>query len=180
MAEFPPTLLGLPPELRTMIYTYALKSDQHITIDAQLQQPSLLLTCHLIRSEASPIHVNENRFEITIRKCDSSLFRRFGKLRRRLGGTPGFECIKVWQEVPNWTNLVSWSHAIWAGPCLRLFEEHDADEADDLQNSLAVVFAAHDAAFEAKRERRSWKDVERELRRIRELAGRLDAKWLED
>lgn len=70
-------------------------------------------------------------------------------------------------------------HLGWTVP-QTVFEEHDADEPDDLQNSLAVVFAAHDAAFEAKRERRSWKDVERGLRRIRKLAGRLDAKWLED
>ncbi|KAF2173479.1 hypothetical protein M409DRAFT_15760 [Zasmidium cellare ATCC 36951] len=60
-----PSLLGIPGELRNIIYRYALLQDTMIKVSpATPSQPSLLWTTRQIRTEALPIFLAENTFKV--------------------------------------------------------------------------------------------------------------------
>ena len=57
-------LLSLPAELRNTIYRYALLEPDEIEVERQQHmQPALLRICRQVRSEASPMFYNENKFK---------------------------------------------------------------------------------------------------------------------
>jgi len=61
-------LLTLPPEIRNTIYHYRLSSNSTIALRSSLHggkkcpEPSLLRTCHQIRSEATAVYYANNSF----------------------------------------------------------------------------------------------------------------------
>ncbi|KAK0301748.1 hypothetical protein LTR91_026008, partial [Friedmanniomyces endolithicus] len=66
-------LFGLPPELRILIYEYALISEKAINVDdssnsSRCSLTALLETCQAIRKEASPIFYKLNTFLAIIRQ----------------------------------------------------------------------------------------------------------------
>ncbi|KAK1808217.1 hypothetical protein LTR12_017422 [Friedmanniomyces endolithicus] len=66
-------LFGLPPELRILIYEYALISEKAINVDdfsnsSHCSLTALLETCQAIRKEASPIFYKLNTFLAIIRQ----------------------------------------------------------------------------------------------------------------
>ncbi|KAK3709932.1 hypothetical protein LTR37_010551 [Vermiconidia calcicola] len=62
-----PTLLGLPGELRNKIYRNVLLERHAIRFTStSCQQPSMLQTCWQIRTEATPIFYEENKFEVEV------------------------------------------------------------------------------------------------------------------
>lgn len=119
-----PELLGLPAEIRNMIYKYAIVDKKSpIKVTEHLKQPPLLSVNRLIRSETLNIWYRENKFETTIRDCDATLLHAwirnfdvvFPKGRKGLR-TPG-----MWLHGrPHWPNLMSWCRLylhsrIWYG-----------------------------------------------------------------
>ncbi|KAK3071495.1 hypothetical protein LTR53_008505 [Teratosphaeriaceae sp. CCFEE 6253] len=63
-----PTLLGLPPELRNAIYTYALSSSEPIIVSAQVgpARPALLQQCKQITAEAIQIYYTTNPVRLCV------------------------------------------------------------------------------------------------------------------
>lgn len=66
-------LFGLPPELRILIYEYALISEEAINVDTfsdsrHRSLTALLETCQVIRQEASPVFYKLNTFLAIIRQ----------------------------------------------------------------------------------------------------------------
>ncbi|KAK4497865.1 hypothetical protein PRZ48_010520 [Zasmidium cellare] len=60
-----PTLLGMPPEIRNIIYRYTLLSESMIKVTATSpSQPALLRTNRQLRTEALPIFLTENTFKV--------------------------------------------------------------------------------------------------------------------
>jgi hypothetical protein len=67
--------LDLPPELRNMMYKFALVEGKGNVIDItpQLKPPGLLAACRQIRQECLQIWYHQNTFSIKIYDCDASL-----------------------------------------------------------------------------------------------------------
>lgn len=107
-----PDLLGLPAEIRNMIYRYAIVDDKSlIEITKHLKQPPLLSVNRLIRSETLVMWYCENVFDIRILDCDAMLLQAWNKnVNVVLSQTseaiqmPGLSIIGR----PHWANLVSW------------------------------------------------------------------------
>lgn len=109
-------LLQLPPELRNMIWEYAVVDSRIITIDTNgLQEPSLLTTSKEIRQEAVTIFYSENRFELVSNDYDPTNFLKWERIviaAIKRGDIPGFDTGRATAAVtsldPNWTNLLTW------------------------------------------------------------------------
>jgi len=61
-AHSPASLLGLPPELRVMIYELVVGNDEEVLLfDESTRLSGLLGACALVRREASPIYFDMRR-----------------------------------------------------------------------------------------------------------------------
>ena len=100
--------LDLPPEMRNMIYKFALVEDKGSLIDItpDLKPPGLLSVCRQMREECLQIWYRQNTFIIQMYDCDASLKMAFEKHLARLGLNKLF----LWQSVSgiNWMNLMDW------------------------------------------------------------------------
>jgi len=173
-------LLDLPPELRTAIYEFALVERDHVVITPHLRPPSLIYTCRVTRREASPVWADLNTFLGKIDHCDGRLLNRFAKFRLSLGKVKFDGYFLDCAAQSHWANLVSWSREIWGAGWLSVGIEDDVIKPGRSGDFITVMKAAHTAAAEARNEGKDWENVERELKRMRKVAGRMDAEWLKD
>lgn len=120
LATIDSPLFRLPGELRNKIYEYALTNDQPVLVNSEgFEVPTLLSTCHAIRSEAMSLFYLHNTFDILFEYFDSTWAVRFLRI--------AWEHAKVsdWQismnsltpvtGTPNWANLELWLCRIRCG-----------------------------------------------------------------
>ena len=157
-------LLRLPPELRTAIYEYVLLENAEITVTNQLKPPGLFAVCCQIRTEAIGIYYTSNKFWCNIRNCNARLHVAYHKHLNRLGYRRQKVAVRV--VGANWSNLVTWCHAVWAHVTPELGEFEDRDEEE------AVVHGAHNIA---RRHRGlSWQECEDALKSFRYVVATFD------
>jgi hypothetical protein len=66
-------ILGLPPELRVLIYRYTFDGEEYVDIkpgkskSISWQSPALLRTCYVIREEAESVYFSSQRFKISLK-----------------------------------------------------------------------------------------------------------------
>lgn len=185
-------LLDLPPEIRTMIWDYALTSPTAIKITDKLKSPALVQVNRQIRSETRKLALTNNRYQIEIVACDARLFAKFFQHWHRVvnsdwaaAALSSNEKKKIEKKkekklsLPiriglvgdcHWGNLVRWCRLVSRGKCgsLRV-------GAAGRGRSL-IVEAATGLAANAG----SWGEVERGLEFWRPVAGLDDGRWLLD
>lgn len=168
-----PGLMGLPPELRNMIYEPALTEPTKLDVTQHFTQPALLTVNRAIRAEARILWYTQTDFVISVHDYDARKVNRFTKYLR--GARLGDNDIKIWfclAGEPQWANLMRWCRAVRLGKSTFPEVNHGFDANDE----LAV------AALEMSRAMGS---VNKEERRIawsgfRKATGLVDARWLED
>lgn len=111
----PSALLGLPPEMRNMIWRFAV-IEGTITLDPVNGEapspPTLLEVSRQIRAEAIEIYYHENRTVWLIRDLDAAAYTRWQRATAaRLNET--IEIIMHGKAV--WKNLVVWLQAFYEG-----------------------------------------------------------------
>lgn len=118
------TLLQLPPELRNIIYREAVlqqtKINIHSTATAPPSEPGLLSTCRQIRSECTPIYLQENRFCFVMHNFDTSAMhkwcaKRFIHKEMRLWTKP----LHITNPDEAWSNLLGWIRKTLFGRVIR-------------------------------------------------------------
>jgi hypothetical protein len=112
VAESP--LFKLPPELRTMIYRFALHTDEDIEITEShgIPEPALLSVSKIIRSETHKVFYFENEFSCMIEHYSPAtmqLARRKVSLADPRGGIR-LPKTMVYHQQRHWGNLVRWLH----------------------------------------------------------------------
>ncbi|EMC98624.1 hypothetical protein BAUCODRAFT_50523, partial [Baudoinia panamericana UAMH 10762] len=131
-------LLGLPAELRNLIYTYALveSKTRHINVhETGHTEPPLLLACRQIREEAAPIFYSDNNFMLHIHEYDGVVAipfyrllqkyrtkRKTNNVRHTLCHGPGRDDCG---EVVNTDNLMIWLTAFFDTPEICPFLHQD-------------------------------------------------------
>ena len=174
--------MQLPPKLRSVIYDFALVSTDAVDVAPLLVVPPLLLTCRQIRREAMPTYTEKNYFRTHIRSCDVQITNNFFKHWRSLGGKNGLAIRIQLHGQLHWANLVAWGKTIWAeGDFTRLNQSliHDA-ESRARADFLTVVGTVCELAGKTREDGKGWEEVTKALVMNRKLAGRIDARWLED
>lgn len=114
-------LFKLPPELRCMIYHFALVSDTVnpvlITESGGIPEPGLLSVNKLLRSETFAIYYQENHFRFIVSHYNDAAIRlAVGKANSTFSPcsfdlTDGTWQVAVQTHQRNWKNLVSWLRA---------------------------------------------------------------------
>ncbi|KAK3710460.1 hypothetical protein LTR37_010303 [Vermiconidia calcicola] len=170
------TLLGLPAELRTLIYEYSLVEQRSIRVTKQLKQPALLLTCRQVRTEALELWYRSNTFKTAIADCDASLHQSFYVHLRKVGTSVARSAritMSFHGTMCNWDNLARWCYAIWTAQARSLRYR------DGLCVDKTVIYAAHNIATECRNDGVDWKTCEKMLKNLRLVAGNEDPEWLE-
>lgn len=142
-------LLGLPPELRTMIYEHALHEESGIQITNALKLPPLLSTCRQIFNECASIWFYSNDLEVDVVDCDAALYEAFRLLALRHGAYRVEITIMFsfpWNQ-PCWRNLKDCCHQYWERKDTRLMVNEDDDTSD-----LRVVTSAFEIVAAAVEE----------------------------
>lgn len=178
--NIPSPLLSLPPELRSIIWEYALYEHGVINITPSLKPPPLLQVSGQIREEAADLWLRANTFQIDIDDCDMTLFNKFSSLVREVtrtgSGVWRFDRMDAeWRfhlHTANWPNLMDICLLVWKGA-----SEIITSTPDD---ELTVVHAATEIAASAREARTSWETCRAQLGSLRRVAGRLNPKWLDD
>lgn len=103
-----PTFLGIPGEIRNLIYEYCLVEEDDIVIDDNNHsEPGLLRSCRQVREEASEIFYEDNDFFIRI--WDLELKPRIGHWLWRKA-----TCVDIEHEgVNSWSNFKDWLRQYW-------------------------------------------------------------------
>lgn len=171
-------LLSLPPELRNEIYRYALYSQEWLIADMKPEEPGLLRTCYQIRDEASPIHHFGNHFHITVNNYNGEVTHllrdKWWGLGR--GKTPLRICVemRIYQQPPNWNNLMRW---------LKLYHRMDVLGLDSHGPAWATTdeMLIRGWFLMAKKGRHlPWRMVREMIECQRKVLGHWDERWLQD
>jgi hypothetical protein len=146
VAECP--LFKLPPELRNMIYRYAMISHRRVRITKShgIPEPGLLAACKLVRSEAFEIFYRENDFTCVVRNYDSAplvlVSRKFSR-RSQVSfpnSAPGLRRHLTSQiqrsGTRNWENLVLWVLFAHSYVCCGFLAAPDDDPESSLISGL--------------------------------------------
>lgn len=174
MASSPqPGLLHLPPELRVTIFEYVLVSRDPIRFVDHITPPALLQINRLIRTESHPIWHQKNTFLITVANCDPSMVLKYEAYERLIPGHV-MQCTMRPIGRPHWANLVKWVHMVLARRCGGMTVGESPLDAS------LVVAAAHEHARQVRSMGGNGQELEALLGTLRKVAGRLDARWLED
>ncbi|KAK4504086.1 hypothetical protein PRZ48_005001 [Zasmidium cellare] len=166
-------LLALPPEIRTTIFEYALIEPEKIRVRPPLRPPALLSTCRQTREDAGLIWFERNRFVITIRNCDASLFVAFANLhhnhQRRYNMTGHLVYNIVVAGGKDWNNLMLWCYEVWANtiPAFKMIEPSDEYEA-------FVSVATNIAKWHRDR---PWEECYATIDAIRYAVAKYDSAW---
>jgi len=121
VAESP--LFNLPPELRTMIYRFALVTDEEVAITEAdgIPEPALLSTSKIIRSETYNVFYFENDFCCDVQQFNPATLlmadRKVTLHDLSVGiAKPGIS-LKQGHDQRNWGNLVMWLRECLEGRC---------------------------------------------------------------
>ena len=142
-------LFKLPPEIRNMIYRYAIvtKARVRITKSSGIPEPALLSTCKILRSEACAIVYLENTFRCEVRDHDpaslSLAYRKFKNAKNL--GVSSQHVSSVQIEVcrrgsRNWKNLIAWYHSCLQRTCCGVLQLEHEQRADAEERLLVGVF----------------------------------------
>lgn len=166
--------LSLPPEMRNMIYRYALVEGD-IFMDPTMTQPAVLQLNRQIRSEAKQIYYQENNFywalwannaEKYIAWCTTSKQRRNAKCKWKLRGPR------------NWANLLKWLEAFYNGECRApsyCNEQMGRTKTGKTAATARLLLLTKKMKLDQKLE---WKDVRGNLELVHESFCVLDRKWM--
>jgi len=115
------TLFKLPPELRIMIYRFAIITDEAVVIteSSGLQEPALLLVSKLVREESCKLFYCENRFSCVVEHyslATMELTRRKNWCTDLKVGIRNFH-VELHHTQRHWGNLVLWLHKCVQGKC---------------------------------------------------------------
>lgn len=102
------TLLSLPPELRLIIYEFALIT-RRVEMDSTTKPPSLLSTSRQVRSETIPVWYGKNKFRFSVINCDGILVHKFiNSVSPLARGLLIGKLVFRFRGDPSWTNLKEW------------------------------------------------------------------------
>jgi hypothetical protein len=119
-------LFKLPPELRNMIYRYAIVSNRtlRVTKSRGIPEAPLLSVNKLIRAETFGLFYADNKFKCIVRSYDPAPLKLVHRKLSRVS-------VKLLRHVctelhvsgtPNWENLVVWFHSAHQGVCCGFFQ----------------------------------------------------------
>jgi hypothetical protein len=162
--------MALPPELRTLIYEFALCEATRILVLSHVRQPAPLSTYRQIRTEALKIWYTQNHFKSHVVDCDAALLIAFHRHYRAVG-------VNVHGETAvgggaNWPNLMQWCQAVHEdkAPCPHF--------AAGSAPKCTVIGAALSVARQIRKDGRSWEECENVLAELRRVVGLSDSRWL--
>ncbi|CAK1357458.1 hypothetical protein CB0940_07807 [Cercospora beticola] len=167
-----PTLLTIAPELRNMIYEYALVESRTVQIRAGAREPGLLAVCRQIRAEARGIWLSMNTFRFTIRDCDgrqiSSFHQHASKLKKISLNLRGNR---------KWDNIITWAHLVYQHRGYRLKIPHPGLRTKVPRSEMwDIVHTATSMAHDLSH--LPWPRVQKNLELIRIMAAYRDKSWL--
>ena len=171
-------LLSLPPEIRNIIYRYALVQNGDIIIRPPTlpapDQPSLLQVNRQIRAEARGIYYHENRFVCTIWSFDAAAvikwqtsINAYAKVNPQIG--------LVHHGPPIWTNLLRWLEEFY---CSKVTGIRDVrSSAPSYVKAAARMFQV---VTRLEWKGLIWHEIKPALEGVRVAVGEYDARWLKD
>jgi len=135
-------LFKLPPEIRDMVYRFALVDDNYLDITKAYGIPEapLLSVSKLIRSETYEMFYTENKFLCIVEDVDAATL---VLKTRKFSGRSQFSSVKLKGRVDcgimrrgtrDWKNLVAWVHLSHQRLCCGLAPTPE----DDAEESLLV------------------------------------------
>jgi len=169
-----PAFLRLPPEIRNVIYEMVLISPSLIDLTRRFQQPALLRTSRLLRSETYQMWHKRNEFSVVVNDCDarllSSFCRHYGQY------LPPSTCPVQICGRPHWANLVAW--------CMMVLSEKTMlglSSSASCSNKYGIVIeGAVNLAISTRRSQGTRQLLENLLGSYRRIAGLVDPRWLDD
>jgi len=184
-------LMKLPPELREIIYEYALRLDDgiiQISWTAGIPEPPLLLTCKTVRREAIAIFYTLNSIRLVVESLSPTvpLFAHKKQLAMLAQYQYSFSASQVMLlGLPRWPNLLAWlrlvhensySTVVFFRPSSPLDTNHQhshgVTEQDQEMTVLAGLFRmVHLMPLEP------WHEIERTLAMLRYGLVRYDSEW---
>jgi hypothetical protein len=167
-------LLSLPPEIRNIIYRYALVEDE-IEIDPPMspvpEQPSLLQTNRQVRAEASDIYYKENEFVWCIEDFNVEAFVAWSESSR---ATKRSTLVMRLDGKPTWANLVWWLGVY----CTRKAQGLGFSE-EDVHPMVTAAEQLFKLASNLAKKGLRWEEIKPNLELMREAFGNYDVEWLE-
>ncbi|KJX99838.1 hypothetical protein TI39_contig350g00029 [Zymoseptoria brevis] len=165
-------LLNLPPELRTEIYSLAVKSPtRHIIVDADgYDRPPVLGTCKEVRADALKLFYCTNTFTVLAVNYNYATMARFLALLGTLKISKNF--VKYYFDMigrPNWSNLRDWVKRYHAG------EEDYLPPARKQTKERILLRALFDTARVMRGQ--EWRLVKKVMSAMRPALIDLDARW---
>ncbi|PPJ60211.1 hypothetical protein CBER1_08851 [Cercospora berteroae] len=169
-----PTLLGIAPELRNMIYEYSLVKGGPVMIRPAAREPGLLRVCRQIRSEARGIWLTKNTFEYRVHGCDG---RRISAFNRYNGENLPKPIAMRFYGHRNWGNVLAWARLVHQGKGFLL--ENAFPQVPVFSRSQETWDIVHAATMTAHNlSSWPWEKVEKNIELLRTVAGRVSRKWL--
>ncbi|KAK4496615.1 hypothetical protein PRZ48_012595 [Zasmidium cellare] len=171
--KLPPTLLGLPKDVRTRILDYALPTGTLIPVpdnEYRPREPSILQTSRPLRNEGSKIYYKSNTFHFHIHNFDASA------LLAWLRDTPSKSAklmapIKLMVLEPDggvecWSNLLQWLECYYKWEVVGL--SVDGNGGPEKVEAARRMFREVDRLRKlGEEERPKWKDVVKILEDMR-------------
>jgi len=175
-------LLNLPPELRIIIFEFALIVDGNIAVTTDTKTPALFATNRQVRSETIPIWYGKNEFRFVVNQCDASLVQKFDQqaVPPEQRDSFGTKVVFTLENEPNWSNLREWCRAVYRGSTVNVMALELSEEIEEDQSWVSIVAAAHLVCRDASEKKESWTQCEKTLDRLRRVAVFADRRWLEE
>ena len=171
------TLLELPPELRTIIYEYALLEPDLIRVSRSnlVVPPSLLATCRQVRSEAIKIYHSENKFSINAPDCDVDLYIKWHNHFSQYWAKQASWALGInLSGRASWTGLMKWLEWAFKRNSCAQFTPASLQKSDGVRR---VTISAHRICARAKQAGRLWEDVKEDLDDFHAALAAANADW---
>ena len=166
--------LSLSPEVRNIIYRFAIVEDGLIVIHQQSpppQQPGLLQVSRQIRQEAIDIYYQENLFRWRLRNYNADRYIRWcqSSLSRYLANDE--LCFKI-VEGSKWENILQWLEADYLdiAPSLAIDE-------NEPYGHITAVSRLFEMAHNLRMLGLSWEQVKQQLETVRLALAAVDPMW---
>lgn len=176
-----PSFMGLPPELRTRIYNYALYEKRGVMISKAggIPEPGLLRASKTVRDEALGIYYTANTVGVVINSYDFTidklLFAKFRALARTYGRFRPPRLMRHHPGTPNWKNLKKGLRMQHED---KLFRTGTLDAEGQLSNSRPEIRIIYGMITAVRAMRASkWEDVEQTLELLRSGLIAIDPEW---